>query len=131
VELQQLPHVVQVPEDGQAEFAAAVVNCGNVPVSYEVHARSNLGEDLGVRQGQLAPGAGAMVQWSVVGRYGQTASQEPDAKATLTAVHVRLRHTDLSGQWREALDGAQTVPVKVKAARTKLGTDALRGFDDL
>ena len=32
---------------------------------------------------------------------------------------------------RRALEGAQTVPVKVKPQKTKLDTDALRGFDDL
>lgn len=44
---------------------------------------------------------------------------------------LRLRHTDLNDQWREALEGSQTIPVKVKPKKTKLDTDALRGFDDL
>jgi hypothetical protein len=77
------------------------------------------------------PGASATHKWTVLGRYRQTTGQDVDRKATLMAVNLRLRHTDLQGQWREALEGAQTVPVKVKPKKTKLDTDALRGFDDL
>jgi hypothetical protein len=130
-ELQQLPPVLNVPEDSDVEFTAQVVNCGNVSLNYEVLARSNLGEDLGARQGHLAPGADATHKWSVRGKYGQGGGQEVDRTATLTAVNLRLRHTDLHGQWRDAMEGAQTVPVKVKPKKTKLDTDALRGFDDL
>jgi hypothetical protein len=130
-ELQGLPAVLTIPEDTQAEFSVTVANNGNVPVSFEAIAQTNLGENLGVRQGQLAPGASATHKWTVLGRYKQTADQGVDRTATLTAVNLRLRHTDLQGQWREALEGAQTVPVKVKPKKTKLDTDALRGFDDL
>jgi hypothetical protein len=130
-ELQELPTVLSLPEDTEAELSVAVVNSGNVPVGFEVVAQTNLGEDLGVRQGQLAPGVNATLKWTVVGRYRQTAGQDLDRKATLTAVNLRLRHTDLQGHWREALEGAQTVPVKVKPKKTRLDTDALRGFDDL
>jgi len=42
-----------------------------------------------------------------------------------------LRHTDLKGQWRDALDGIITIPVKVRAKKTRLDTDALKGFDDI
>jgi hypothetical protein len=130
-ELQELPPVLSTPEDMETEFAVTVVNTGNVPLSFEVLAQTNIGEDLGVRQGQLAPGASAMHKWTVLGRYRQAAGQDVDRKTTLTAVNMRLRHTDLQGQWREALEGIQTVPVKVKPKKTKLDTDALRGFDDL
>jgi hypothetical protein len=130
-ELQELPKVIHVPEDTQVDLSVVVVNSGNVPIRFELAAQTNLGEDLGGRQGQLAPGATATHTWSVLGRYRQASGQDPDRKATLTAVNLRLRHTDLQGQWREALEGAQTIPVKVKAKKTKLDTDALRGFDDV
>jgi hypothetical protein len=130
-EVQDLPAVLSVPEDAHCEFTATVVNSGNVPISYELSALSNLGEDLGTRHGQLAPGASAGHKWSVLGTYRQTPGQDVDRKATLTAVTLRLRHTDLQGQWREALEGTQTLAVKVKPKKTKLDTDALRGFDNL
>jgi hypothetical protein len=130
-ELQGLPAVLSVAEDAQEEFSATVVNGGNVPLSYELVAQTNLGEDLGVFRGQMVPGGTATHQWSVIGRYRQDADQGVDRKATLTFVNLRLRHTDLQGQWRDASEGAQTIPVKVKPKKTKLDTDALRGFDDL
>ena len=49
----------------------------------------------------------------------------------MTAVTVRLRHTDLKGAWKEALDGLTTIPVKVKPKAVKLETDALKAFDDI
>ena len=44
---------------------------------------------------------------------------------------LRLRHTDLQGNWRDALDGVVTVPINVRAKKTRLDTDALKGFDDI
>jgi hypothetical protein len=130
-ELLDLPAALSVAEDAQAEFTVTVMNNGNVSVCFEVLARTNLGEDLGARQGQLAPGAGVAQRWTILGKYRQAAGQEAERKPTLTAVTLRLRHTDLQGQWRESPEGAQTVPVKVKPKKTKLDADALRSFDDL
>jgi hypothetical protein len=112
-------------------FSVTVVNSGNVPIRFELLAQTNLGEDLGTRQGQLDPGASTAYKRAVLGRYRQTPAQDVDRTATLTAITLRLRHTDLQGQWREAREGAQPIPVKVKPKKTKLDTDALRGFDDL
>jgi hypothetical protein len=50
---------------------------------------------------------------------------------TVTAVTVRLRHTDLVGEWRDALDGLITIPVKVKPKPVKLEAEALKAFDDI
>jgi hypothetical protein len=130
-ELHQLPAVLHVAEDEQAELAVLVQNTGNVPLDFELQAQTNLGEDLGLQRGKLDPGASGSLKLTIVGRYRQTAAQEVDRRATVTAVTLRLRHTDLQGQWRDALDGPQTVAVKVKPRRTKLDSEALRGFDDL
>jgi hypothetical protein len=61
----------------------------------------------------------------------ETSAREPDPNNTVTAVTVRLRHTDLKGSWREALDGLITIPVKVKPKPVKLETDALKSFGDV
>jgi len=42
-----------------------------------------------------------------------------------------LRHTNLKGDWRDALDGLITIPVNVKPKPVKLETDALKNFDDV
>ena len=42
-----------------------------------------------------------------------------------------LRHTDLQGVWRAAREGVVTLPVLVKPKKTRLDTDALKGFDDI
>jgi hypothetical protein len=63
--------------------------------------------------------------------YRQTAARELDPAGTITAVTVRLRHTDLQGNWCDALDGVVTVPVNVRAKKTRLDTEVLKGFDDI
>jgi hypothetical protein len=130
-QLRGLPAVLSVAEDAQEEFPTTVLNGGNVTLSYELRGQTNLGEDLGVVRGQLLPGETATHKWSVVGHYRQDASQAADPKGTLTFVSLRLRHTDLHEQWREAVEGAQVVQVKVKPKKTKLDTNALRSFDNL
>ena len=37
----------------------------------------------------------------------------------------------ISGNWRDAINGVVTVPVNVRAKKTRLDTDALKGFDDI
>src|SRR5207253_1255591 len=68
-EFHQLPPLLNVPEDEDAELKAVVANGGNVPISYQILAQSNLGEDLGVQHGQLAPGSNATHKWTVHGKY--------------------------------------------------------------
>jgi PglZ domain len=130
-ELQGVPAALSVAEDAQEGFSVTVLNGGNVALSYDLLAQTNLGEDLGMVRGHLLPGETATHKWAVVGRYRQDANEGIDRRATLTFVSLRLRHTDLQGQWRDAAEGTQTVPVKVKPKKTKLDTDALRSFDDL
>ncbi len=122
---------IVVEEDGQTDVSIAVRNVGNIPVEVELRVQTNLGEDLLVHRGKLAPQVIHPAHFSIVGKYLPTPTQEPDPSGTVTAITLRLRHTDLKGQWRDALDGVITIPVKVKAKKTRLDTDALRGFDDI
>src|SRR5262249_18788987 len=100
-ELQGFPAALSVAEDARAEFAVSVANTGTQPLSYELLARTNLGEGLETARGQLQPGETASHQWAVVGVYRQAPGGEIDRTATLTAVTLQLRHTDLSGQWHD------------------------------
>ncbi|MCX5676472.1 MAG: PglZ domain-containing protein [Planctomycetota bacterium] len=131
-ELQDLPvGSLRVQEDATAELAFRVLNSGNTPVEFEVSARTNLGEELLSYKGKLGLGETYKAKCSAVGRYRETPAREADALGTLTGIIVRLRHTDLHGEWREALDGLVTVPVGVEAKKFKIDTDALRGFDSI
>jgi hypothetical protein len=56
---------------------------------------------------------------------------EVDSAGTVSAIELRLRHTDQAGNWRDAADGTVNVPVKVHEKKTKLETDALAGFDEV
>jgi hypothetical protein len=132
VELDGLPVAgVAVAEDATAEISFTLRNSGNVAASFELRVRTNLGEEVLAQDGKLPPGGSMPVRCAVVGRYRETPSREMDAQGTLTAISVRLRHTDLSGSMRDALGGMETVPVMVQPKQTKLDTDALKGFDDI
>jgi hypothetical protein len=120
-----------VEEDGQAELSFAVENVGNILVEFELRAQSNLGEELLSHRGKLGVRASYPARLAVIGTYRQTPARELDPAGTLTAVTLRLRHTDLQGSWRDALDGVVTVPVTVRAKKTRLDTEALKGFDDI
>jgi hypothetical protein len=131
-EIVRLPTgILVVEEDGQAELPCAVENVGNVLVEFELRAQTSLGEELVTHRGKLGAGASSPARLSVIGRYRQTPARELDPAGTITAVTLRLRHTDLQGNWREAIDGLVTVPVKVRAKKTRLDTEALKGFDDI
>jgi hypothetical protein len=123
--------VLVVEEDGQTELSFAVENVGNVPVEFELRAQTNMGEELLSYLGKLGAQANYPARLTVIGTYRQTAARELDPAGTVTAVTLRLRHTDLQGNWRDAIDGVVTVPVKVRAKKTRLDTDALKGFDDI
>jgi hypothetical protein len=131
VELRDLPSSIAVDEDAAAEVAFVVKNSGNVDAMYEVSARDNLDRELLKESGQLAPAATKPLKLSVLGTYRTRPDGEVEVKATLTAVTIRLRYRDQSGQWRDALDGMNSIPVKVHPKKTKLVTDALSGFDDV
>lgn len=130
-ELQNLPETIEVPEDQSVGLSIAVRNSGNAEVEFELTARTNLADEPFAHRGKLAAGAVFKATISVKGRYRQTPSGEVDSSATTAALTVRLRHTDLKGVWRDAVDGMATIPVKVLAKAVKLDTDALKGLDDV
>jgi hypothetical protein len=123
--------ILVVEEDGQTELSCAVENVGNVLVEFELHAQTNLGEELVTHRGKLGARASSPARLPVIGTYRQTPARELDPAGTITAVTLRLRHTDLQGNWRDAIDGIVTVPVKVRAKKTRLDTEALKDFDDI
>jgi hypothetical protein len=131
VELTNLPSHVVVDEDQQADVSLGVRNRGNVVVDFELTVRSNLDEQILTHSGTLPPAAAMALKCTVDGRYTVLASGQVDLSQTLTAIELRLRHTDQAGKWRDAVDGIQNVPVKVLPKKTKLATDALAGFDDV
>lgn len=132
VDLEGLPdHALPVDEDGRLEIPIALRNSGNVAAQYDLRVETNLGEDVASFSATLQPGERASFRPTVVGRYRETPSREIDLSGTLRAVTFRLRHTDLHGVWRSARDGVVTLPILVKPKKTRLDTDALKGFDDI
>jgi hypothetical protein len=123
--------VLIVEEDEQAELSFVVENVGNVLVEFELRAQTNLGEELLSYRGKLGPRASYPARLAVLGTYRHTPAREFDPAGTITAVIVRLRYTDLQGNWRDAIDGVVTVPVNVRAKKTRIDTEALKDFDDI
>jgi hypothetical protein len=131
VELEKLPAVLTIEEDATFSIPVAVRNTGNCEVEFSLHVQTNLGEELLAHHGRLTAGEKFSTECVVTGKYSTTATGEMNPAGTVTGVTVRLRHTDLQENWRDALDGQVTVPVKVKAKQTKLETDALKSFDEI
>jgi len=132
VDLEGLPdHALPVDEDGRLEIPIALRNSGNVAAQYDLRVETNLGEDVASFSATLQPGEKAAFRPTVVGRYRETPGREVDLSGTLRAVTFRLRHTDLEGAWRAARDGVVTLPILVKPKKTRLDTDALKGFDEV
>jgi hypothetical protein len=123
--------VIAADEDSVFELPVMVRNTGNCEVDFEVRAVNNLGEELLTRRSRLAPATNAKETVTGLAKYKETNDRKPDLNNTVTAVTVRLRHTDLNGEWRDALDGLITIQVKVKPKPLKLETDALKAFDDV
>lgn len=130
-ELLSLPTVLQADEDTEVELAFTVKNTGNCDIEFEVRVADNLGKELLQHRAHLAPATSAKLTASVFAKYRQMPSREPDPTGTVTVVTLRLRHTDLDGTWREALDGYASIPVKITPKTVKFETDALKGFDDV
>jgi hypothetical protein len=131
VELQGLPDSIAVDEDALAELAFGVKNSGNMEATFEVSARDSLDHELLKEAGKLSPAGVRPFKLKVLGSYRTRPDGDVDTKASLTAVTVRLKYRDQTGQWREARDGISNIPVKVCPKKTKLVTDALSGFDDV
>jgi hypothetical protein len=123
--------VLVVEEDGRADLRFTVENVGNVFVDFDIRAQNNMGEELYHHHAKLAPGTNYPVKIDVLGKYRETPSREMDPTGTLSAVNLRLRHTDAKGTWRDPVDGSLSVTVKVKPKRTRLITDALSGLDEV
>jgi hypothetical protein len=130
-ELQNIPGEIAVPEDETTEITFSVRNSGNTEVEFELNARTNLADELLAHRGRLSAGAAFKATLCILGRYRTTLSGASDPYATTTALTIRLRHTDLKGTWRDAVDGTATIPVFVQAKVGKLDTDALKGLDDI
>ena len=122
VELRDLPNSITVDEDASTEVSFAVNNSGNDKAMFEVFARDSLDRELLKDTGQLVPAASRSLKLSVLGTYRTRLDGDVDEKATVTAITVRLRYMDQSGQWRDALDGISNIPVKVHPKKTKLVT---------
>jgi hypothetical protein len=131
VELEKLPTILSLEEDATSALPVAVRNAGNCEVEFSLHVQTNLGEELLAHNGRLAAGDRFSTECMVTGKYAETAAREINPAGTVTGVTVRLRHTDLQGNWRQALDGQVTIPVKIAVKQTKLGTDALKNFDEI
>lgn len=131
VELLDMPTVLTLREDAEASIEFTVRNSGNVEVEYEVRVVDNLGNELGGKRGRLAQATSVTSTASVLARYRETVTREPDPTGTVTGVIVRLRHTNLDGNWQDAPDGIVTIPVKVAPKTVKFDTEALKGFDDV
>jgi hypothetical protein len=131
IEIEDLPGVLSLEEDSVVELSFALRNSGNCDVEFALEVTSNLGEVLFKQTGKLVAAARHPVTAKVDGKYRETSAREPDPAGTLRAITVRLRHTNMNGKWRDALEGPETIPAKVNPKKTKLEADALKGFDDL
>lgn len=130
-ELLDLPTILQPNEDTVAEVPFTVRNTGNCDIEFEVRVLDNLGIELLQHRAHLAPATSVKLAAAVTATYSEKPSRETDLMRTLTGVTVRLRHTDLNANWRDALDGLVTIPVKVKPKAVKLEAEALKGFDEV
>jgi hypothetical protein len=131
VEIEDLPGALALDEDSVVDLSFALRNSGNCEAGFLLEVTSNLGEMLFRQPGKLAAAVRHPITVKVEGKYRETPAREPDESGTLRAISVRLRHTDMGGKWREALEGPVTIPTKVNPKKTKLEADALKGFDDL
>ena len=130
-ELMELPVALTADEDAVVELPLTIRNSGTSDLDFEIRVVNNLGEELLLQTGALTPASKAKFTAQVLARYKETSDREPDYNNTVTAVTLRLRHTDLQGHWRDALDALITLPVQVKPKSVKFETDALKGFDDV
>jgi len=130
-ELASLPAVLQADEDAAFELQFTVRNTGNCDLEFVVSVFNNLGQELLRKPGHLAPATLAKLTATVLAKYRETPAREPDPTGTVSAVTLRLRHTEFDGTWREALDGRASIPVKITPKTVKFETDALKAFDDV
>lgn len=130
-ELLDLPLELPAAEDALVELPFKVRNTGNSEIDFEVRIVNNLGQELFQHRAHLAPATSVTLKASVLASYRETPAREPDPAGTVVSVTLRLRHTDLDGTWKDALDGRSTIPVKIKPKAVRFDTAALKGFDDV
>ena len=132
VELVDLPAIdLQVAEDADVALTFGVQNLGNFPVEFELSVQDSLHTELLSHRSSLSPQEKYSGSVSVKGLYQQKPSGELDPSRTVTAVTLRVKHTDLQGRWVEPPDGFETIKVHVRPKKTRLEVEALKVFDDL
>jgi len=131
IEIEDVPQVVDVPEDEAVVVGLTLANVGNMDVDVELAVSTNLGEHLLSRKRRLPAGARERFEAEVIGRYGADASGASLPERTTRSLSVIVRHTDASGDMREPPNGRAVVPVSVIPKAAKIETHALRGFDDI
>jgi len=128
--IESIPVQISVEEDAVAEVAVVIRNAGNVDMTVSIAMQDNLGTALIAQETTLKVGQKTTFSSRLTGRYRQTAARDIDPQGTVTAVTVRLRHTDQYGKWRDFEEGTVVIPVSVKPKPTRLETEALKSFDD-
>ncbi len=131
VELLGLPTEFAVKEDVEETLTFEIINQGNVAAAYELSVRSNLGQAILDRKGELSPGKREAFSCKVFGHYQADLNREPIREKTLTILNVKLGHGGLDGKMFWPNYGRETVRVTVRPKPTKIDTDALKAFDEL
>lgn len=131
VEVEDLPQVVDIPEDQPTTIGFVVANIGNVDVDLEASVSTNLGEHLALQRRRLSAGAKERLEVEVTGRYTTDGAGAPLPDRTTRSMSIIIRHTDTAGKMAEPPNGRTVVPVSVIPKATKIETDALKGFDNL
>jgi hypothetical protein len=131
VELLGLPTEFAVKEDEEQTLTFEIINQGNVAAAYHLSVRSNLGQAMLDRKGELPPGKREAFSCKVFGQYQADLNREPIREKTLTVLNVKLGHGSLDGKMVWPNYGRETVRVTVRPKPTKIDTDALKAFDEL
>jgi len=131
VEIEDLPQVLDVPEDMATTISLVLANVGNTDLNVELSVSTNLGEHLLSEKHRLAAGTKQRFEAEVTGRYAVDASGASLPERTTRSLSVIVRHTDASGRMTEPSNGRTVVPVSVIPKATKIETDALKGFDSI
>jgi len=131
IEVEDLPQVLDIPEDQSITFSFALANVGNTDLDAELAVSTNIGEHLLSKTCHLHAGAKQRFEVEVVGRFAVDASGASQPERTTRSVSVIVRHTDALGRMSEPPNGRLIVPVSVIPKAMKIETDALKDFDNI
>ena len=131
VEVEDLPQVLDVPEDEATIVSMAIANVGNVDVDLEISVSTNLGEHLLTQVRTLRTGTKELFEAEMTGRYVADGSGTPMPDRTTRSLSINIRHTDSVGRMTEPPNGRIVIPVSVIPKAAKIETDALKGFDNI